>query len=484
LKRYISITACCTLTFALASCGVGFRAGPDYERPAQTPSPPTAFSHSDEEVYGPRIDTRWWTVFGDEDLDSLVADVIENNLDIKRATAVVLELRARNTQARAGRLPSLAIEGGYQRQDNPESQSGSRYPAGGDTETFNASLAAYFELDLWGKMSRTHEAARADLLQSVENRRTIMQSVIAEAVTQYLLQESLERRIMILEQMIEAFEKSVRTVEGRYRRGLTSVLELKQAQRTLASAESNLPQLRQELVAAQHRLSIMLGRYPESRPPRMQPQDYFKRLEPVPAGIPSDLMANRPDVRAAEANLRALNARYGIAEASLFPQITLTGSYGYTSSELENLFTPDNALWNFIAGLTQPLFNSGRLLAERSAAGARYRQGVIDYSKTVLSAFAEVENALMIRREQLERRGHIVDYLEKARTAQAIAEKRYERGLVDYLNVLDAMQARYNAEENLVLVDLSILTNRVTLHRALGGSWIDRPGAEEKEQTK
>jgi multidrug efflux system outer membrane protein len=418
-----------------------------------------------------RIDTRWWTVFRDEELDSLVEEAIRNNLDIKRATAVVLELEARNTQARAGRLPSISLSGSYQTQELPAASSGPS--TSGRTESYNASIAASHELDLWGKMSRTHEASRADLLQSIENRQTIMQSVIAETASLYLQQEALERRTHILEQTIEALKKSVRTVEMRYRRGLTSVLELKQAQRALANAESRMPEFNQELGTTQHRLSILLGRYPGTRPPRTHPEDYFQRLEPVPAGLPSDLLETRPDIRAAEAHLAALNARYGVAKANLFPRITLTGSYGYTSNELENLFKPDNILWNLVAGLTQPLFNSGALLAEKDAARARYEQGVIDYAKTVLSAFAEIEGALMARREQLEQRKYIIDYLDKARAAQEIAELRYERGLIDYLNVLDAMQARYNAEESLVLVDLGILTNRVTLHRALGGNWID-----------
>ncbi len=418
-----------------------------------------------------RIDTRWWTVFRDEELDSLVEEAIRNNLDIKRATAVVLELEARNTQARAGRLPSISLSSSYQTQELPAASSGPS--TSGRTESYNASIAASHELDLWGKMSRTHEASRADLLQSIENRQTIMQSVIAETASLYLQQEALERRTHILEQTIEALRKSVRTVEMRYRRGLTSVLELKQAQRALANAESRMPEFNQELGTTQHRLSILLGRYPGTRPPRTHPEDYFQRLEPVPAGLPSDLLETRPDIRAAEAHLAALNARYGVAKANLFPRITLTGNYGYTSNELENLFKPDNILWNLVAGLTQPLFNSGALLAEKDAARARYEQGVIDYAKTVLSAFAEIEGALMARREQLEQRKYIIDYLDKARAAQEIAELRYERGLIDYLNVLDAMQARYNAEESLVLVDLGILTNRVTLHRALGGNWID-----------
>jgi multidrug efflux system outer membrane protein len=461
------------------SCGIGYRAGPDYERPTESLPAADSFLTAETDTSRYREDIEWWMVFGDETIDTLVIDAIEHNLDIQRASAVVREFQARYVQARANRFPSIYLGGDYLYQELPDNA----YPPGGagqNTESFNASLAATFELDLWGKMSRGQEAATADLLQSIENRNTIIHSVIAETITLYLQLEALERRIRILDQTITTLEKSVRTVDGRYRRGLASMLELKQSQRALAGAEAQIPQLRQELGVTQHRLSVLIGRYPETRPPRLQPEEYFERLEPVPAGLPSDLLENRPDIRAAEAKLRSLNAQYGIAKANLYPRITLTGNYGYTSSELDNLFTPSSILWNFMAGLTQPVFNAGKLLAEKDAAEARYRQGVIDYAKTVLNAFAEVESALLIREEQIKRREYLVDYLEKARITQEIAENRYERGLIDYLNVLDAMQARYTAEESLVLVDLTLLSNRVTLHRAMGGNWI-APTREKDE---
>jgi multidrug efflux system outer membrane protein len=227
-------------------------------------------------------------------------------------------------------------------------------------------------------------------------------------------------------------------------------------------------------------MAVVLGRYPESSPPREQPEEYFTRLSPVPSGLPSDLLESRPDIRAAEERLRALNARYGVAVGNLFPRITLTGSYGYTSRELDGLFRPDQVLWNLFAGITQPILNSQTLLTEKDAARARYEQGLTDYAKTVLGAFAEVEGALLTRREQLEKREHILKFLEKARITLTIAQSRYDRGLVDYITVLDAWAARFQAEDSLVLVDLAILTNRVTLHRALGGNWIE-PDTTEKE---
>jgi multidrug efflux system outer membrane protein len=473
--RTIYIVLAAAIAAVGGSCGVVFRPGPDYERPAgEIPTRHTYAWQPDTAAALPA--TRWWEVFGDTTLNRLVVEAFRNNLDIRKATASVAEMRARSRQALADRLPAVTAQGTWQKQELPESSVIPGQPT--STEQYNLSLAASYEVDLWGKVSRSREAALADLAASEESRRAIVQSVIAETATLYLQMEALERRVQIAEDLVGNYGRSVATIEGRYRRGLTSVLDLKQAQRGLASARSVLPQLRQELGVTQHRLSVLLGRYPESAPPRQQPEDYFTRLAPVPAGLPSDLLSSRPDVRAAEERLRALNARYGVAAGNLFPRITLTGSYGYRSPELRDIFTPQNVLWNVLAGITQPIFNSQTLLAETGAARARYEQGVADYARTVLGAFAEVENALLTRERQLERREYVIDFLEKARATLDIAQNRYDRGLVSYITVLDAWSARYRAEDDLVLVDLAILTNRVALHRALGGEWL------EPEQTE
>jgi multidrug efflux system outer membrane protein len=174
--------------------------------------------------------------------------------------------------------------------------------------------------------------------------------------------------------------------------------------------------------------------------------------------------------------LKALNARVGAAYANRFPRISLTGSFGYASQELGDLFRPESELWNLALGLTQPIFDAGRLKSEQTIAEARFEQGVINYSKTVLNAFAEVEGALLTRKEQLRRRERVITFLEEARATQKVAQMRYDRGLVDYLSVLDAQQVTLTAEEDLVQVDQAIFQNRVTLHRALGGGW----GEEEK----
>ena len=453
------------------------KVGPDFLGPELDIQMPEAYQHGLAGVVPPEPDDRWWEVFGKPQLDQLVEEALRNSLEIKQATARILEVRSQLVQTKADRFPSLHIDGQAERRQRPIIGIVPGESFSTKTDAYTLSLPASFELDLWGRVARGEEAARADLLQAEENRRTVAQTVVAETISLYLQIESLERRIQIALESIENFRRSLALVESRYKRGLTSVLDVRQARRILAGAEALLPPLREELGMTQQRLSVLLGRYPTSQPPRTPPEDYFKHLAPVPPGLPSDLLLRRPDIRAAEAGLMALNARVGVAKASRFPSITLTGSYGYSSDELDQLVRRESELWSLALGIGQPLFDAGKLKAGQRAAEARYQQGVAQYAKTVLTAFSEVESALLIRKEQLERRDRQLKFLMEARATQDVAEKRYTRGLVDYLDVLEAQRTRFQAEESVVLVDLAILTNRVALHRALGGGWAAPPSA-------
>jgi multidrug efflux system outer membrane protein len=447
--------------------------GSDYHRPDIGIEMPPSYQHSPADGVTQEPEDRWWEVFGDPELSTLVEEVLTNNLDIKKATAKILQVRSQFVQTRADRFPSVSVEGRGQRQKRQiiGFLPGESFSV--ESDIYSLSFPASFELDLWGRLARAEEAARADLLRAEENRRTVAQTVVAETISLYLRMESLERGIQITRQLIQTFRRSLALVESRYERGLTSVLDVRQARRTLARAEAILPSVRQDLGTTQQQLAVLLGRYPMTGPARLQPEDYFKRLAPVPPGLPSDLLLRRPDIRAAEAQLRALNAQAGVSKASRFPRITLTGAYGYTSDELDRLFRPESELWNIAMGAVQPLFDAGKLKAGQRAAEARYQEGVADYAKSVLTAFAEVESAFLTREEQLKRRDHVVNFVLDARATQRIAENRYERGLVDYLTVLDAQQTRFEAERDLLEVDLAILLNRVTLHRALGGGWAE-----------
>lgn len=463
--------------------------GPDYNKPdIGVASPEQFISGGVVSEPGAPFDDRWWEVFRNPEINKLVEDVVRNNWDIKKAAARVLEIRANFTQTRADRFPSATWKGSGSRTNKnvdveipgplsigPGGQvtvgPSSSVSVNADIEQFNLSLPVTFELDLWGRLARAEEAARADLLQAEESRRTIIQSLIAEAVSLYLTIESIERRIQVADLTVQNYRRNLDIIEWRYERGLVDVLSLRQSRRVLAQAETNLPALRQDLGTAQQRLAVLAGRYPETMAPKTHPEDYYKKLDPIPPGLPAELLLRRPDVNAAEAALRALNARVGVAKASRFPVISLTGNFGFASDDLGKLFEPDSQLFSFAMNLAGPIFNAGKLKAVQKASEARYQQGVAEYAKTVLTAFREVEAALLTRKEQLERRELTLNWLQEARAAQRAAESRYERGLTSYLNVLESTRARYVAEESLILIDMAIMTNRVTLHRALGGGW-------------
>lgn len=443
--------------------------GPDYQRPDLGIQVPESYEFEPTEKQPLEIADRWWEIFDDKELDQLVEDALKYNWDIKQAAARILEVRARYVQVRSNRFPAVDVGGLKDRRQVNGGQLRDNFIV----DTYDLSAAASFELDLWSRLKKSSQAAWEDILREEESRRTVAQAVVAETISLYLNMEAVERRLQIAAQSIRAFRQSLQFVEIRYRRGLTSVLDVRQASRVLAGAETIVPQFEQDLGIIQQQLSILVGRYPETRAPRRQPEDYFIRLAPVPPGLPSDLLMRRPDIRAAEAQLRSLNDLVGVAKAARLPRITLTGEYGWTSDDLNKLLRTENIIWNLTAGIVQPVFDAGRLKAGQRAAEARYEQGVAEYVKAVLDAFGEVERALLTRELQLDRREREITFLTEARATQRVAQNRYVKGLVNYLDVLNAQITRFQAEDSLVLVDLTILRNRVALYRALGGSWAE-----------
>jgi len=442
--------------------------GPDYQRPDLDIEIPESYQNDrSEQTVGPVIEDRWWQDFGDPELDVLVEEVLKRNWDLKQAAARIIAGRAQYVQVSADRWPQV----GFNYDWDKRRFGGVNVGRGQTITTHQLTFPALFEIDLWSRLAKASKAAWDDILVDEENRRTVAQTLVAETINLYLQIEAAERRLQIADQSIKAFERSLQFVETRYRRGLTSVLDVRQARRILAGAETRVPELQQQLGILQQQLSVLLGRYPETRPARPQPADYYRRPDPVPTGLPSKLLLRRPDIRAAEARLEALTQRIGAAKAARFPAITLTGSYGWNADGKDRLFKSDSVIWNFTRGVVQPLMDAGRLKARQRGVEAQYRQAVSDYADTVLNAFAEVEGALLTRKKQLERRQREVKFLEEARATQRVAQNRYIKGLSEYLDVLDAQQTRFTAEDNLALVDLNILTNRVNLHRALGGSW-------------
>ncbi|NNG00108.1 MAG: efflux transporter outer membrane subunit [Desulfobacteraceae bacterium] len=478
---------------AAAVCMVyGCSLGPEYQRPDIKVAVPDRYDNASgaTEPIENRITggDRWWLEFGDPEISRIAGEVLKHNWDIRRAAAVVAEFRAGLIISRSDRFPTTGLDFSAERThrkvksqtmgDITIGPSGRVIIGPGQTrytdtteDFYNLSLPMSYEIDLWGRIARANEAALADLLAADENRRAVTHSVVAETISTYLELEALERRMVLAKQNIDNHTSALKLVEGRYNLGLSDVLAVRQAKRALAQAQSELSPLRQALGETQQALAVLMGRYPETRPPRIQSEDYFKRLNPVPPGMPAELLRRRPDILAAEAALQAANARIGEAHAARFPRISLTGRFGYASSDLDDLLSSRRQSINYGADLLAPLFNAGRLKAAENATAARYDRAVADYAKIVLTAFSEVEGALLRRKELLDKRDRILNLVKEAAATLEAAEMRYQRGVSGYLNVLEAQRANYSARESLVMADLSILTNRVSLHRALGGGF-------------
>ena len=280
------------VVFTLTGC---LNLGPDYSRPDVGASVPATYQQVQQPGGELPYDDRWWLVFGDPELNQFMEDVLAHNWDIARTAARILELRALAGQARADRFPQIDID--WQNRKDvrkvPSSMGGSdreRQTA----STYGLALPLFFEVDLWGRLARAEEALRADLLNAVENRRVVAQTVVAEALALYFEIESIERGLAISHQLIDNFKRNLRLVRRRYERGLASALDLRQARRILAESEAAIPNLRRDLGTRQHRLAILMGQYPLARPPRPHPDDYYQRLPEVPPGLPSDLLLRRP----------------------------------------------------------------------------------------------------------------------------------------------------------------------------------------------
>jgi len=465
MRRYFLISAIVMMLGGLVGC---INLGPHYQRPDVNVQIPEFYQSDAVKSDGDAVMTdRWWHDFNDPELNRLVEAVLRYNWDLKQAAARILEARAQYVQISADRWPQVNFDYDWDQRHF----GGVNVGRGRTITTHQVSFLALFEIDLWSRLAKASRAAWNEILADEENRRTIAQTLVAETISLYLQIEAFERRLQIAAESIAAFERSLQFVETRYRRGLTSALDVRQARRILAGAQIRVPELQQQLGITQQQLSILLGRYPQTRPARLQPSDYYRQPQPVPTGLPSDLLRRRPDIRAAELRLQALNEQIGAAKADRFPKITLTGSYGWNADGKDRLFKSDSVIWNFARGVVQPLVDADRLKARQRGVEAQFQQAVSDYANTILNAFAEVEGALLTRQKQLERRQREVVFLDEARATQRVAQNRYIKGLVQYLDVLDAQQTRFTAEDNLAQVDLNILTNRVNLHRALGGSW-------------
>ncbi len=475
-------------TIAVLSLLTGCTVGPDYVRPELTAAVPDGYvsapaSAAPGDPAGAAAsapaDTllatpRWWTAFADTTLDTLVARARRGNQDLAAATARVLEARAAVGGARADRWPAIEVGGTANRGKSSLQAFGGR---GSFYRTqFEASLSTRYELDLWGRLSRAEEAARASLLQSHMNRRVVLQTLVADVVRTWLQVRELQCQLGLALRTRATYEQTLQTVQDRYVRGVAPALDLRLSRQNLLNTEATIPELRRQLAEAVRRLEILLGDYPAGElahldDARLRALAMPDPLPPVPAGLPSSLLARRPDLVAAEAGLHAAVANVGVATSRLYPSISLTGSAGYTGTELDQVFEAGNDVWSLTGNLVMPLINRGATQAQVEAAEARAEQAVAAYRQTVLVAFAEVENALDAERHQAAREAALAASVREARRSLDLARQRYRAGLDNLLSTLETQRRLLNAESSLLATQRAFRTARVNLILALGGPW-------------
>jgi NodT family efflux transporter outer membrane factor (OMF) lipoprotein len=465
----------------LAGCAVG----PDFKPPEAPvpadwagPAPLPAVTPEEKDL------TRWWTVFDDTLLASLIQQAVESNLDLKLAEARVRQARAARGIAESFLAPTVDATASFQRSETAVSPSGDAGRLGGRTESvttnqYFAGFDAAWELDIFGGVRRGIEAADADLQATVEARRDVLVTLTAEVARNYIDLRAFQQRLSIARQNLEAQKHSAKLTRQRFEAGLASGLDVANAEAQAATTASQIPSLEASARQTIYSLGVLLGRPPAALVRELAPDLAIPTAPPAaPLGIPSDLLRRRPDIRRAEAAVHAATARIGVAEADLYPRFMITGSVGVRSSELGSWFDWSSRLWSFGPSATWRVFDMGRVRSDIAQQEALQEQSLIAFQKTVLIALQEVESALIDLDKEQERRKALVDAVAFNRKAVDLSIKLYTEGQTDFLNVLQAQRALFVTEEALALSTRTISTNLVALYKALGGGW----DAQELEQ--
>jgi multidrug efflux system outer membrane protein len=450
------------LLLLLAGCAVG----PNYKRPETTPVPTewrdSALALRDSSY----ANIPWWGVLGDTTLQALVRTALKENRDVHIALARVNEARALLGIQRLELFPQINIQGRIGRSEGADSLLSG--VAANELAFLGATLS--WELDLWGRLRRLNESAKASLLASEQGRRGVILTVVSEVARAYLELLDLDGQVAIADSQVSIRRESLQLARARFQGGLTSELDVRQGENALAAAEGTLSRTLRQRTQKENELSVLLGR-PPGNLPRGLPLAEQQFPNVIPAGLPSELLERRPDVRQAEEQLRAANARIGAAIAALFPTISLTAAGGTITDDFGRLFESGTGFWNLAGNLLQPLINSGRNRKQVAAERARTEAAVGAYERTVLNAFREVEDGLIAVqrfREEAEAAGRAAT---AARQSVVLAGARYEGGVDNYLNLLDAQRTQLDAELQESELQRQQRVAVVQLYKALGGGW-------------
>jgi len=468
------VTRLVLLLFFASACAVG----PNYRRPEATVPAETRGQRGPADPAS-LADLPWWAVFRDPALQGLVTEAIAGSHDLAAAAARVEQTRNQIAVARADLFPQVSYNGGATRERNTV--------AGVPTnQTFNAFIGTFnlaWEIDVWGRIRRATESARADYLAAEAARRGVLLTLVSDVAQAYFELLELDRELEITHGTVLTFQDTLDLFQRRYTGGIGTLLEVSRAKAALTQARGTIPELERQVVAKENQISVLLGRTPGDVV-RGAPLGPKGLIPEVPVGLPSQLLERRPDLQQAEQAVVAANADVGVAVASFFPRIGLTTFYGSQSSELENIVKSSGSVWAIAGTLAGPLFQGGRLLATYRGQNAAFDEAVERYEQATLSAFAEVSDALVahdrLARVRVDREATVA----ALQTSVTLSLQRYTDGIANYFEVLEAQQQFFPAELDLARTRRDELVAVVSLYRALGGGWqLDVPGWGEPPAT-
>jgi NodT family efflux transporter outer membrane factor (OMF) lipoprotein len=408
----------------------------------------------------------WWKTFNDQKLNALMEEAFTGNLDLARAYARLDQLESLSRTAASAQYPYLNLEAQGSREDTPG------FFGNNTGDGYRLSLAAGFELDFWQKLKSRAQAADFEMKASREEVQSLYLSLSAELVDVYYFTVEQRAQLDLTDQTIDSFSDTLERVERRYRAGLVSALDVYQARQNLFGVKASRQVFAANLAVSEHALSVLLGRYPE----RSAGGDLAiipELTEAFPAGLPSRLLARRPDVQSAFLRLKASDEKIAAAIADRFPSFNLLGTYG-ESSTVFSTGDIQGSFWNVIVTLAQPLFDGGRRRAEVDRTRAVFRENLAVYHNTVLTAFKDVEDALVRAHTTAERVEMLAERESAASGALRLSLDNYMQGLSDYLTVLTAQGLFFNAQSSLLEGKRQLLSDRIQLARALGGEWMAR----------
>ena len=472
--RVVETVVAGLLILMMAACNVG----PNYKRPAA--STPQSFRGAlAPEVAAPALaetsigDQRWSTIFQDPILHRLVAEALENNLDLRVAAQRVLEAQAQVGITRSQQLPSVNAGASYSALQIPSALAGNKSDGTPATSFFNGggfSASAAWNLDFWGLYRRQTEAARAELLASEWGQRATRVTLVQDVAEAYFALRSLDAQLEITKSTIKARQDSLQLTQSLEKYGAGSLADTRQAEELLHAAQANLPELRRQIAVQEDAISTLLGHNPEDIDRGLSVADQ-PHPQLVPTGVPSALLERRPDIQRAEATLIAANARIGVAKAQFFPQISLTSLGGAASSQLQSIFSGKNAYWYAAGSLSEPIFDGGRIRSNYHLSQAQEQEMLLEYRKAILNALKDVSDSLAAYKETRERREEQAALVVSAADAVRLARLRYSGGNTSYLEVLTTDTNLYDAQLQLAQSQQQEAASLVQLYAALGGGW-------------